>query len=83
MALKLLLLLALFGLVLWLFKSRSRLPRDGGKAPARPGKQDPPAQADTMRACAHCGLHLPQAETTRDSEGRFFCSEAHRLAGPR
>jgi uncharacterized protein len=35
-----------------------------------------------MVACAHCGLHLPGGDAVR-SNGRTFCSEAHRLAGPR
>jgi uncharacterized protein len=36
-----------------------------------------------MVACAHCGVHLPQPEALFDAAGRPFCSEAHRLAGPR
>lgn len=38
---------------------------------------------DTMVACAHCGVHLPDGEALRDAAGRPFCSDAHRLAGPR
>jgi uncharacterized protein len=36
-----------------------------------------------MHACAHCGVHLPHADMQADNSGRLFCSEAHRLAGPR
>jgi uncharacterized protein len=36
-----------------------------------------------MLACAHCGVHLPSADALRDAAGRAYCSDAHRLAGPR
>jgi len=36
-----------------------------------------------MLACAHCGVHLPQAEAQMDVAGRPYCGEAHRLLGPR
>ena len=36
-----------------------------------------------MLVCAHCGVHLPPAEAVLDAAERPFCSEAHRLAGPR
>jgi len=32
-----------------------------------------------MRRCAHCGVHVPEGESTQ-SAGQFFCSEAHRDA---
>jgi len=51
------------------------------KAPAArgaPGKGAPQA----MVACSHCGVHLPRGEALVDDRGAF-CSEAHRLAGPR
>jgi uncharacterized protein len=38
-----------------------------------------------MVACAHCGLHLPQAEAIVADVGGTalpYCSEAHREAGP-
>jgi uncharacterized protein len=34
-----------------------------------------------MVPCAHCGVHLPQFEAIAQ-ENLFYCSEAHRLAGP-
>jgi uncharacterized protein len=46
----------------------------------------PAADAGTpapMIACVHCGVHLPRSEAQADTTGRLFCSEAHRLAGPR
>lgn len=46
----------------------------GGRAGAEPA---------TMLECAHCGVHLPQTEALFDVGGQPYCSEAHRLAGPR
>jgi uncharacterized protein len=54
--------------------------RRDGKGPP-PGAAPPPPQP--MLACAHCGVHLPRAEALMDPAGRPFCTEAHRLAGPR
>jgi uncharacterized protein len=74
---RLLLLLAAVAWVLWrlgLWRGRPRPPVAQRPAPA------PPAN---MIACSHCGLHLPEADAVSGAEGRRFCSEAHRLAGPR
>ncbi len=80
---KLLLLLALVGVAVWWLAGRRRdtpVPRD----PVPPPPPAAPAAApQAMIACAHCGVHLPQADTVADAAGRAFCSEAHRLAGPR
>lgn len=83
---KYLLLLAVVGVVIWWLR------RGGsGERPARPqpgkkpdaGKPGKPAAPTPMLACAHCGVHLPQAEAVSDGAGRPYCGEAHRLAGPR
>jgi uncharacterized protein len=76
---KFLLLLLVVAFAFWLLKTKTRAaPPPGRKAP-------PPAPepATAMLACVHCGLHLPQADTVQDAAGRVYCSEAHRLAGPR
>ena len=74
---KFLLLIAVVGLVLWLLRSKSRRGAEGPRTPkSKPGAQP-------MLACAHCGVHLPQAEAKMDVGGRPYCSDAHRLAGPR
>ncbi len=78
---KFLLLIAVIGIALWLFKSRGRSSAAPGAPPAPKAKK--PAATTPMLACAHCGVHLPQTDTVADAAGRPFCSEAHRLAGPR
>lgn len=40
------------------------------------------AEPEAMTACAHCGVHLPREDALVD-RGGTFCSEAHKLAGPR
>jgi uncharacterized protein len=75
---KILLLLALVFGVLWLLKGRNR----GSQAPEA-AKPSAPTKPQAMLACAHCGVHLPQADVVADAAGRPYCGEAHRLAGPR
>lgn len=81
---KFLLLLAVIGVALWLFKSRSRVKGPGdAAAPKRPAKAaGKPEAATPMLACAHCGVHLPLTDAVQDAEGRIYCGEAHRKAGP-
>lgn len=75
----LVLLLVLLGAVAWLALGRRKTPPpgNGAKTPA------PPATPQAIVSCAHCGVHLPEADTLQDAAGRRYCSEAHRLAGPR
>lgn len=56
-----------------------------GKPPQPPAKSTPAAAAppDRIVPCAHCGVHLPLSEALCDVGGRTYCSETHRLAGPR
>lgn len=79
---KYLLLLLLVAVAVWWLRRSQRVP--GPKKPEAPSRSPPPPTAATpMLACAHCGVHLPQAEAVTDAEGRPFCGAAHRLAGPR
>ncbi len=76
---KYLLVIVVVGVLLWLmFGSgrRARVQQQAQRPPAPPGPQ-------AMLACAHCGVHLPAAEAQLDAQRRPYCSEAHRLAGPR
>ena len=85
---KFLILLLVIVVVGWLTIGRRRKPSEDSKpepTPAAPGAETAPEKAapQAMLACVHCGVHLPQAEAVQDAGGRPFCSEAHRLAGPR
>jgi uncharacterized protein len=78
---KALLVLLVLMLLAWLLFGSSRrhslgAKRDGPAAPA------PGPAAEDMVACAHCGVHLPASLALR-SDGRSYCSVAHREAGPR
>ncbi|WP_417070106.1 PP0621 family protein [Niveibacterium terrae] len=55
---------------------------EGGLRRRHQGQPAPRALPETMRECAHCGLHVPESEAERDGE-HFYCSPAHRRAGPR
>ncbi len=77
---KFLLLLAVVAFALWLLKTKGRAATPPPTRKAPPKAPEPPA---AMLACVHCGVHLPQADTVQDAAGRAYCSEAHRLAGPR
>jgi uncharacterized protein len=38
-----------------------------------------PASATAMVPCAHCGLHVPEADAVRGTQA-YYCSAAHRQA---
>jgi uncharacterized protein len=72
--LRVVLLLLLVGVILWWLKTRSR---------TRPLHSDQkPREPEAFARCAHCGVHLPINDALVD-RGVAYCSEAHRLAGPR
>jgi uncharacterized protein len=82
----LVLLLVLAVAVAWLALSRRRRPPAAPPPKPAPEEADPPGPAATparMLACVHCKVHLPEGDALFDASGRPFCSEAHRLAGPR
>ena len=63
-------------IILWLLTARSRSRARSGKGAHKP------EQPESFARCAHCGVHLPLNDAVVD-RGIVFCSEAHRLAGPR
>ena len=64
------LLWLLLGLVAWgLFRSRSRLAKEGNTRPRTDA-------GGAMVACAHCRVYLPEEEALRQ-DGNTFCSAAH------
>ncbi len=78
---KYLLLLVVLAVAGFIFFGRRRPPPAPGKPSARTARD--PQAPQVMLACAHCGVHLPQAEARMDAAGHAYCSDAHRLLGPR
>jgi uncharacterized protein len=76
----LILVAVVVGLALWLLKGRrtGAPPAGRGDASRKDGAEPAP-----MVACAHCGVHLPRPDASVDGEGRTYCGDAHRVAGPR
>ncbi|MCM0608941.1 MAG: hypothetical protein KA711_08075 [Ideonella sp. WA131b] len=78
------LLLVFVGALAWLAVSRRQRPPDLPPVPLRPGKDDERIEApQAMVTCAHCGVHVPQADALFDAAGHPYCGEGHRQAGPR
>ena len=77
---KFFLLLGLFFVVVWLIRGGRRrgLPDAPPQAPVAPPGGDQVA-SESIIACVHCGVHLPQSEAVSGAAG-WFCGEAHRLA---
>jgi uncharacterized protein len=79
---RLLILLLIVGVAAWWIYHRISRLRSGTDAsrpsPPRAGK----GAVQDMVACAHCGVHLPQAEAVRDGE-LHYCGDGHRRLGPR
>jgi uncharacterized protein len=74
---KYLIVIVVVGAVLWSMFGRER------RVSAPPPRPAPPRLPVNMVACAHCGVHLPQTEALFDVAGRPYCSEGHRVGGPR
>lgn len=81
--------LLLVVVLIWLFYSPALRGLRGGlarkdKPGAPPATPTPatPAKAENMVQCAHCGVHLPQGDAVQDEQGRRYCGNAHRQAGP-
>ena len=79
---RLLFWLALAVLVVFAVRSKlraaaSRMPPPNARRDVRSG-----SEAETMTACAHCGIHFPVSEAVR-ADGRDYCSPGHvRLPPP-
>lgn len=76
---KYLLVVCVVAAVLWLMLRPRKAQRSAAARSASPPQG---AQAQPMVQCQHCGVHLPRGEALVDARGTF-CSQAHRLAGPR
>ena len=73
---RLLILALVVGLVLWLLFGRSR--KRAAPDTAARSQHEPVSFA----VCAHCGVHVPMNDAVVDGQAAY-CSESHRLAGPR
>lgn len=80
---KILILVFVALVVLWLLLGRRRGDSRPGEPQADKPAAKPPLKPQAMLACAHCGVHLPQSDVLAGPDGRPYCSDAHRLAGPR
>jgi uncharacterized protein len=78
---KLLVIVLVLMLLVWLLFGSSRR-RSAGAWRDRAAAPGPGLAAEDMVACAHCGVHLPASLALR-ADGRSYCSDAHREAGPR
>ena len=76
---KFILFLLVVFLVVWLARGGRRRNAVPPPAATPPAAAPTPALPDTMVSCAHCGIHLPQAEAL-PGRGGVFCGEAHRAA---
>lgn len=68
----------------WVAARAGREASTGARAERAPGSGDPASALPPapMVRCAHCGVHLPQADALL-SQGRPYCSSAHRDAAER
>lgn len=73
---KYLLVLLVVGVGLWILVKRAR----GAGLNAPPSAK--PRVPQAMVECAHCGLHLPASDAVLEGS-HVFCSDKHRLLGPR
>lgn len=67
-------LLLILGLGLWLWRSGRGKPGSAANAAAPARKND---ASQVMIACAHCQVHVPQAEAIAGAHGSYCC-QAHR-----
>lgn len=58
-----------------------RSKRAPGATAQKPSPTPPLALPQDMPACAHCGIHIPQAEALMLGKHAYCCAE-HRRLGP-
>lgn len=46
-------------------------------------RRGPGAPPQEMVSCNACGVHLPQPDAVRGSDGRYYCCNEHRLRAGR
>jgi uncharacterized protein len=73
---KYLVLLVVLVVAVGIWRSRRAADASAPKPPPAPL-----ALPQHMLACAHCGIHIPQAEALM-SDGHAYCSDQHQRSGP-
>ena len=73
---KYLVLLVVLAIAIGIWRSRRAPEANASKTPA-----PPLALPQNMLACAHCGVHIPQADALMVGEQAYCCTE-HRRLGP-
>jgi uncharacterized protein len=69
-------LVLLVAVGIWRHKQQRRVP------PSAPHRPVSPATPMAMVRCAHCGVHLPQADAVQQHHHHYCCA-AHCALGPR
>ena len=75
---RLLVLIILVVFAVWLVRRALRRLRQEPPGVIR----DTPERSGELVRCAHCGVHLPRAES-RMAQGALYCSEEHARLGKR
>jgi uncharacterized protein len=75
---KILFWIALFVLVYWAFRDKSRKQRAASHGAAGRHNMPRPPAVEPMLQCRQCGVHFPASEAMRNALGDAFCSEEHR-----
>ncbi|MDR2853180.1 MAG: hypothetical protein LBV61_09050 [Burkholderiaceae bacterium] len=75
----LLLIVCWVGYTLWRQGRREAIHASHARQQAAPKGRLP----QPMVQCAHCGLHLPQADALSAADHRYYCCDGHRKAGPK
>ena len=78
---KYLVLLVVLVLAYGWWRSQRRAQMRSHTDAARQGATRPLAAPQDMVACAHCGVHIPQAEALMMGS-QSYCSAEHRRLGP-
>ena len=69
------LLLVAIAAVIYFWLSAAAARRRAAKSAADPSQE-------TMVTCAHCGVHLPASDSV-SADAHVYCSDEHRVAGPK
>jgi len=68
-------LLIVVAVVTWFKRFKAGLSNSHGNARGSSTLRE----TETMRQCAHCGIHIPASEAVTDGAGAIFCCEEHRV----